>query len=123
MLEDDSKSLKALSIALDQLQEPPDEQTQKKINQAVKALRLAIREHSPLLETYNEALDRLQDTAESQPRNKFINLSRELAPEEVLSKLTYSETQERKPGLHPGAFIMSDDFDEPLPDSFWLGEA
>jgi hypothetical protein len=29
---------------------------------------------------------------------------------------------ERKPGLHPGAFVISDDFDAPLPDSFWLGE-
>lgn len=32
------------------------------------------------------------------------------------------DTQSRKPNLHPGAFMMSDDFDEPLPDSFWLGE-
>jgi len=30
---------------------------------------------------------------------------------------------ERTPGLHRGAIIMSDDFDEPLPDEFWLGEA
>ncbi len=29
----------------------------------------------------------------------------------------------RKPNLHSGAFVFSDDFDEPLPDSFWLGEA
>jgi hypothetical protein len=29
---------------------------------------------------------------------------------------------ERQPGLHPGAFVISDDFDAPLPDSFWLGE-
>lgn len=28
----------------------------------------------------------------------------------------------RKPGLHLGAFIVSDDFDEPLPDNFWFGE-
>ena len=28
----------------------------------------------------------------------------------------------RIPNLHPGAFQMSDDFDDPLPDSFWLGE-
>lgn len=28
----------------------------------------------------------------------------------------------RTPGLHQGAIQMSDDFDEPLPDSFWLGE-
>ena len=25
-------------------------------------------------------------------------------------------------GLHRGMIKMSDDFDEPLPDSFWLGE-
>lgn len=28
----------------------------------------------------------------------------------------------RVPDLHPGAFVFGDDFDEPLPDSFWLGE-
>lgn len=27
-----------------------------------------------------------------------------------------------KPGLHPGAIWISDDFDDPLPDAFWLGE-
>jgi len=25
--------------------------------------------------------------------------------------------------LHPGNFQSSDDFDDPLPDEFWLGEA
>ena len=30
--------------------------------------------------------------------------------------------QPRQPDLHPGAFVMADDFDGPLPDSFWLGE-
>ena len=29
---------------------------------------------------------------------------------------------ERQPSLHPGAFVISDDFDAPLPDSFWLGQ-
>lgn len=28
----------------------------------------------------------------------------------------------RIPGLHAGLISMSDDFDDPLPDSFWLGE-
>lgn len=28
----------------------------------------------------------------------------------------------RTPNLHRGSMYMSDDFDEPLPDSFWLGE-
>jgi hypothetical protein len=30
--------------------------------------------------------------------------------------------KKRTPGLHPGAFVMGDDFDDPLPDEFWLGE-
>ena len=30
--------------------------------------------------------------------------------------------QRRKLGLHPGAWEVSDDFDEPLPDEFWLGK-
>jgi predicted DNA-binding antitoxin AbrB/MazE fold protein len=28
----------------------------------------------------------------------------------------------RIPDLHPGAMQMSDDFDDPLPDSFWFGD-
>jgi hypothetical protein len=28
----------------------------------------------------------------------------------------------RRLGLHPGTATMADDFDAPLPDSFWLGE-
>ena len=27
----------------------------------------------------------------------------------------------RVPGLHPGAIQMAEDFDEPLPDEFWMG--
>jgi len=30
--------------------------------------------------------------------------------------------KQRQPDLHPGAIAIGDDFDEPLPDSFWLGE-
>lgn len=28
----------------------------------------------------------------------------------------------RTPDLHRGMYVLSDDFDDPLPDSFWLGE-
>lgn len=38
---------------------------------------------------------------------------------------THNDVQplpQRQPDLHPGAFLVADDFDEPLPDSFWLGE-
>ncbi|NCJ07180.1 DUF2281 domain-containing protein [Synechococcales cyanobacterium C] len=37
-------------------------------------------------------------------------------------KLPQPTPKVRTPGLHPDAFVMNDDFDEPLPDSFWLGE-
>lgn len=37
--------------------------------------------------------------------------------------LPTSPAHEHKPGLNPGAFVVSDDFDEPLPDSFWMDEA
>lgn len=28
----------------------------------------------------------------------------------------------RRPDMHPGAIQTTDDFDDPLPDSFWTGE-
>jgi prevent-host-death family protein len=30
---------------------------------------------------------------------------------------------DRIPGLHPGAITASEDFDQPLPDEFWTGQA
>jgi prevent-host-death family protein len=38
-----------------------------------------------------------------------------------LARLTPVETGQRIPDLHPGAWI-SEDFDDELPDEFWLGE-
>ncbi len=35
---------------------------------------------------------------------------------------TVQPSSQRQPDLHPGAFVVADDFDEPLPDNFWLGE-
>lgn len=32
-------------------------------------------------------------------------------------------TQARIPELHAGAIQTSDDFDEPLPEEFWIGNA
>jgi hypothetical protein len=127
MLNDEVRSLKALSIALDRLQDLPDEQTQLELNQAVKKLRLIVRQCSPLLEFYNEAFDQLQENSDSTPRNQFINLSSqsdtERADETSHETANAKRHYKRKPDLHPGAFIISDDFDEPLSDSFWLGEA
>lgn len=33
----------------------------------------------------------------------------------------YSKPQQRVVGLHQGAARVSEDFDEPLPDEFWMG--
>ncbi len=37
-------------------------------------------------------------------------------------EISSSESTQRVLDMHPGAAIMSDDFDEELPDSFWLDE-
>jgi len=38
-----------------------------------------------------------------------------------LARLSPAKTSGRVPDLHPGGW-MSDDFNAPLPDQFWLGE-
>jgi hypothetical protein len=121
MLNDEARSLKALSIALDRLQAMPDEQTQLELNQAVKQLRLIVRQCSPLLEFYNEALDQLQENPDSPPRNKFISSQTQsdrdradgASPQETA---TAKRPSENKPGLHPDVFTIGDDFDAPLSD-------
>jgi antitoxin (DNA-binding transcriptional repressor) of toxin-antitoxin stability system len=40
----------------------------------------------------------------------------------LLSFAHHSSNTPRIPDLHSNAIIISDDFDEPLPDEFWLGE-
>ena len=41
--------------------------------------------------------------------------------EHVSSEPPVSTRKLRTPGLSPGAIQLSDDFDDPLPDEFWLG--
>ncbi len=38
----------------------------------------------------------------------------------LLVCLSIRQSHKRTPGLHPGGWI-SEDFDAPLPDEFWLG--
>jgi hypothetical protein len=40
----------------------------------------------------------------------------------VEAEMQTQPLKERQPDLHPNVFVMTDDFDAPLPDSFWLGE-
>lgn len=51
-----------------------------------------------------------------------VRLIEEIAPQ-IEQELKAVQPGPRTPGLHAemGAAWMSDDFDEPLPDEFWLG--
>jgi antitoxin (DNA-binding transcriptional repressor) of toxin-antitoxin stability system len=51
-----------------------------------------------------------------------IPLARLSPLEEQKPVLPITQEKGRIPNLHPGSMIMSDDFDDPLPDEFWLGE-
>ncbi len=56
--------------------------------------------------TLNEAKDRLQEILDEGAKGEEIEITE----------------AERIADLHPGSSEMSDDFNEELPDSFWLGE-
>lgn len=63
----------------------------------------------------------------------ILDAIRELTPDELEQVRQVVEAESEKLAatisakqrifdLHPGAMWMSDDFDDPLPDEFWLGE-
>ena len=59
----------------------------------------------------------------TQVRDLPIYQRKQLITELVESLTEKRSTAERRAGLHAGSTIyISDDFDDPLPDSFWLGE-
>ncbi|PSF34540.1 toxin-antitoxin (TA) system antitoxin [Aphanothece hegewaldii CCALA 016] len=63
-----------------------------------------------------ELLSLLKEDTEIVLTNGNIPLAR------LLSINPSNSNSPRIPDLHPNAIIMSEDFDEPLPDEFWLGE-
>ncbi len=67
----------------------------------------------------------LEDLLRLLERDTEILLTKGNVP---LARLTPIESvvatvSERIPGLHKGTTWVSDDFDAPLPDDFWLGES
>ena len=54
------------------------------------------------------------------PRDEQAQIAHMLIDE--MSKPKEPQLQKRIPGLYTGEIWVSDDFDEPLPDEFWLGE-
>lgn len=58
-------------------------------------------------------------TEGSTPLARIVSIA---VSESKTAKASY-EKKTPQPGLHLGAISISDDFDEPLPEKFWLGEA
>ena len=74
--------------------------------------------------TVEEAKGRLQQLLELAARGHEIIIHDPTAGR--AKQVPVPETYSRAPrvlGLHKGQVRMSDDFDAPLPDSFWFGEA
>jgi len=69
-----------------------------------------------------EAKESLAELVEQALQGETIFLGEE---EQPLVRLVPTAVPSRKriPGLNRGEIWMSDDFDEPLPDEFWLGES
>lgn len=65
--------------------------------------------------------DLLKVVEKLSPEQKRI-LREHLEAEKATAVETNSSAQPRILGLHPGAIWTSEDFDDPLPDEFWLGE-
>lgn len=70
----------------------------------------------------HEAQKHLYELLSSVKTGEEIILTKDNAPIARLTPLA-NATAHRVAGLHAGAIWTSADFDEPLPDSFWTGEA
>lgn len=67
-----------------------------------------------------EAADRLTRKAAREGRD-VAGYVRHLALRETEADEAGMGAAPRTPGLHAGRYWIADDFDAPLPDSFWLG--
>ncbi len=76
-----------------------------------------------VIDTTSEVVTKLQNLAPEQ-QQQVLDFVEFLAqkynqPQETQEKIK----KPRVAGLHEGMGWMSDDFNEPLPDEFWLGES
>jgi hypothetical protein len=62
--------------------------------------------------------------AQTLPTQQQIQLATQLL-QSIQEKMDLSmeNQKQRIPGLHQNSYVMSEDFDEPLSDDFWMGEA
>jgi hypothetical protein len=70
-----------------------------------------------LVQSLLERLVQLPEPIQNQLAQRFL---KELAEAEAQIE---QQPYKRIAGLGKGTMMIADDFDEPLPDAFWLGEA
>jgi hypothetical protein len=70
-----------------------------------------------LVQSLLERLAQLPEPVQNRLAKRFL---KELAEIEAQ---TEQQPRQRIAGLGKGTIVIADDFDEPLPDAFWLGEA
>jgi Protein of unknown function (DUF2281) len=70
-----------------------------------------------LVQSLLERLSQLPESLQNQLAERFL---REL---EETEEAPEKHRPQRVAGLGQGTLVISDDFDDPLPDSFWLGKA
>ncbi len=65
---------------------------------------------------------RLDELLEMASKGHEVLLLDGTEPRAKLTPVQSPPREQRIPGLHKGVFQVSPDFDDPLPDAFWLGE-
>lgn len=70
-----------------------------------------------------EIADRLRQKAAQEGKDTAEYLRQMAVREAEVREISIREvsTGPRVPGLHAGQYWIADDFDAPLPESFWLG--
>jgi hypothetical protein len=70
-----------------------------------------------LVQSLVERLAQLPEPLQNRLAQHFLQ-----AVEEVETQMA-QQLRQRIAGLGKGTIVIADDFDEPLPEAFWLGEA
>jgi prevent-host-death family protein len=70
----------------------------------------------------DEAQDKLQDLLARALAGHEVIIPERGTPVARLVPVVAHSKKKRVPGLNRGTISTSDDFDEPLPDEFWLGQ-
>ena len=70
-----------------------------------------------LVQSLVERLAQLPEPLQNRLAQHFLR-----AVEEVETQMA-QQPRQRIAGLGKGTIVIADDFDEPLPEAFWLGEA